>query len=295
MIVLGAAAGGGLPQWNCGCDACRAARAGDLRARTQASVAVSGDGESWVLLDASPDVREQMRRTPALHPRGLRDTSIRAVVATGGDVDRIAGLLTLREGQPFDLFVAAPVARILDANPIFGVLAPQVRRVVVATDEPFAPAPGLAARLFATPGKVPLFLENGTPGGTDDDTTVGVEIVGAAGRICYVPACRDLPEALAARLAGADLLLFDGTVYRDDELPRLGASAKTGTRMGHLPIAGPDGSLARLAGLAAGRKIYIHVNNTNPVWRPGRARSEVLACGLEIAEDGMEIDVARGN
>ena len=292
-IVLGAAAGGGLPQWNCGCDNCREARRdGGIPPQSQSSIAVSGDGTAWAILNASPDIRDQLLRTPQLHPDGLRGTPIRSVLVTNGDVDHLVGLLTLREGQPFDLFVTPAVAHIVAANPIFGVLRPHVRQRVVAVGEAFELVPGVTARLFPTPGKVPLYMEReGETRETDDDTSVGVELSGAAGRICYVPACRDLPAPLVARLDGADLILIDGTVYRDDELQTLGVSPKSGLRMGHLPISGDGGSLQRLAALAAGRKIYIHINNTNPIWHQGPERSEVVRSGCEIATDGMEIEI----
>lgn len=292
IIVLGAAAGGGLPQWNCGCGNCEAARHNRIRPQTQSSIAVSGDGVNWAILNASPDIRDQVQRTPALHPQDLRGTPIASVLVTNGDIDHLVGLLTLRESQPFDLFVTDTVARIIAANPIFGVLRPNVRQRVILPEQAFELVPGVTARLFATPGKVPLYMERADEAReTNDETCVGVELSSPTARACYVPACRDLNARLGARLDGASLILFDGTVYRDDELQRLGVSPKSGLRMGHVPIAGASGSLQRLAGLDATRKVYIHINNTNPIWQRGPERTEVLNAGCEIASDGMEIEI----
>src|ERR1700761_8273126 len=187
-IVLGAAAGGGFPQWNSNAAACRRARAGDpaARSRTQASVAVSADGENWFLLNASPDLRRQIELTPALHPQhGLRSTPIAGVVLTGGDVDAIAGLLTLRERQPFTVYATAKGQAVLEANPIFEVLARDVvRRVALPLQQPSelalpdGRASGLTAEYFTVPGKVPLYLE--TPGAVppivEGEDTVGLRV-----------------------------------------------------------------------------------------------------------------------
>ena len=184
------------------------------------------------------------------------------------------------------------MARIIAANPIFGVLRPNVRQRVILPEQAFELVPGVTARLFATPGKVPLYMERADETReTNDETCVGVELSSPTARACYVPACRDLNARLGARLDGAGLILFDGTVYRDDELQRLGVSPKSGLRMGHVPIAGAAGSLQRLAGLDATRKVYIHINNTNPIWQRGPERTEVLNAGCEIASDGMEIEI----
>jgi pyrroloquinoline quinone biosynthesis protein B len=296
IIVLGAAAGGGLPQWNCGCDNCRRARAGDIPAQSQSSVAVSAAGRDWAILDASPDIRHQLQAHPALHPDALRQTPIKSVLVTSGDVDHLAGLLSLREGQPFDLFVTRAVADIIDRNPIFGVLGPHVRRHVIVLGQRFALVPGIQACAFAVPGKVPLYMEEDSPlRDTADDHTIGTELVDEGGnRAIYLPGCRALTEAVLGRLEGADALFIDGTLYDDDELRSLGASRKTGRRMGHLPIDGVEGSLVRLAPARAARKIYVHINNTNPIWRQGAERAHVVGMGFEIGFDGMEIDVGAG-
>jgi pyrroloquinoline quinone biosynthesis protein B len=291
-IVLGAAAGGGLPQWNCGCGTCRLARSGELPAASPSSLAVSADGRAWAVLNASPDIRGQLATTPALHPTGPRESPLGAVLLTNGDIDHVAGLLGLRERQGFTLFATREILDVLALNPIFDALDPRlVRRRAVALGERIELVPGLAAELFAVPGKVPLYLE-GESVVTDleGEQTVGVALESGAGRACYVPGCAAVTPALAARLAGAPLVFFDGTLWRDDEMTLAGVGRKTGRRMGHLSIGGADGSIAALAGLGIGRKIFVHMNNTNPVWRPDSPeRAEAEAAGWEIAHDGMEV------
>jgi pyrroloquinoline quinone biosynthesis protein B len=292
IIVLGAAAGGGLPQWNCGCRNCALARAGDIPEASQSSLAVSADGQSWALLNASPDIRAQLAATPALHPAGPRASPVRAVLVTNGDVDHVAGLLGLRERQPFELLATAEILDVLAANPVFGVLDPGlVRRRAVRLGEAFELLPGLPAELFAVPGKVPLYLEGETVAtDLEGEQTVGVRLGAGAGSVFYVPGCAMLTPALAARLDGAATLFFDGTLWEDDEMIREGVGTKTGRRMGHLAMNGPGGSIATLAPLAIGRRIFVHINNTNPVLRPGSAeRAAAEAAGWTIAADGMEV------
>ncbi len=293
-IVLGAAGGGGYPQWNCRCPVCRLAWAGDTRAkpRTQASLAVSADGERWILLNATPDLRAQLLATPVLHPRAApRGSPIAAVVLTGAEVDQIAGLLTLRERQDFIVFATAETVAALNANPIFGVLADGVvTRTVVAQDEPFSLPGGLDAELFAVPGKVALYLEGEDPAlAAETGANVGVEIVCGARRLVYVPGAAGVTEALRERLSRADVVLFDATLFDDDEMIATGTGDKTGRRMGHMPLDGADGTLAALAGLP-GRRVLTHINNTNPILIEGSVeRRKVEDAGFEIAEDGMEI------
>jgi pyrroloquinoline quinone biosynthesis protein B len=294
IIILGSAAGGGFPQWNCRCPNCRLAWAGDPRVspRTQSSLAVSVDGQRWILINASPDLRQQILATPALHPRqGSRDTPIVAVVLTNGDVDHVAGLLTLRERQPFALHASAQLHAMLDADPVFGVLdRGLVPRHPMALGE-MSEIAGLAVTPFAVPGKVPLFLESGEVEiGVETEMTVGLEIQAGGRRAIYVPGCATVTPALQERVAGADLLLFDGTTFTDDEMPRLGLSPKTAARMGHVAMSGPEGSLATLEGVAVGRKVYLHINNTNPVLVEGSPEREIVeAAGWRVAHDGLEI------
>lgn len=290
--ILGAAAGGGLPQWNCGCSNCNLARSGEIPAQTQSSIAVTADGESWAILNASPDIRQQMADCTALHPSGLRELPLRSVMVTNGDIDHVAGLLTLREMQPFNLFATAGIHDVLAQNPMFDALnSSVVARETIALDTTFELVPGLQATLFAVPGKVPLYLEGETVQ-TDliGDQTVGVKLESGSKTAFYIPGCAMLNDDLRTRLEGADLLFFDGTLWQDDEMVRAKLGQKTGKRMGHMSISGPDGSIAAFEDLAIGKKIFVHMNNTNPVLRPTSAeKAEAEAAGWIIGQDGMEI------
>lgn len=301
-IVLGAAAGGGFPQWNSNGPGCRRARVGDPAAkpRTQASVAVSADGAHWFLLNASPDLRQQIEQTPALHPReGLRHSPITGTVLTNGDVDAVAGLLTMRERQPFTLYATPRIHAVLDANPIFEVLARDVvAREPLALQEPTplrlpggAPS-GLTVELYPVPGKVPLYLEEGAgmQPVLETDQTVGARVSDGRASLHFVPSCAAMVPALAERLRGAELVFFDGTLWTDDEMVRAGLGPKTGRRMGHMSVSGPDGVIAAFKSLGVKRRVLLHMNNSNPVLlddSPERAEAE--AAGWTVAFDGMEV------
>ena len=292
-IVLGAAAGGGFPQWNCNCEVCRLAWAGDsrVRARTQASLAVSSGHQPWTLLNASPDLRAQIQANPALHPRDLRASPIKSVVLTGAEIDQTAGLLSLRERSPFTIMATATTLAAVADNPMFGALAPDVvSRCAIFPGQRFKLAGGLEAELFMVPGKVPLYLEGENPETAEESAAnVGVEITDGNKRLAYVPGAAAVTPALRQRLSHADVILFDGTLFTDDEMIRTGTGTKAGRRMGHMPIDGEGGSLAALQGLSA-RKIFVHINNTNPILVDGSTeRRRVEATGWEVAEDGMEI------
>jgi pyrroloquinoline quinone biosynthesis protein B len=295
-IILGSAAGGGFPQWNCRCPVCRLAWDGDrrVRPRTQTSIAVSADGARWTLLNAAPDMRAQIASARALQPSGAtRASPIAAVVLTGAEIDQTAGLLSLRERQGFALFATAETLGYIADNPMFDALARDVVvRRAVALEDPFALPGGLEARLFVVPGKLPLYREGDDPV-TDAETSanVGVEVRFGPRRLVFVPGCASLSPGVKARLGQSDVVLFDATLFTDDEMIRTGTGTKTGRRMGHMPIDGADGSLAALADLTA-RRIYIHINNTNPILIAGSPeRRRVEAAGWEVAEDGMEIVV----
>lgn len=256
---------------------------------TQSSVAISVDGQRWVVLNASPDIRAQLTNTPAMHPPGVRGTPVSAVVLTNGDIDHIAGLLTLREKTAFDLFATQDIHAILAENSVFRVLDPAlVHPHDIALDAAFEAA-GLSITPFAVPGKIALFKEGETVDtNAMGEQTIGLEISANGKRLLYVPGCAALPDWLVARLEQADMVLFDGTVWQDDDMARTGTGAKTGSRMGHLAMTGPEGSLTRLAGLS-GRKVYIHINNTNPVLQPdGPERAQLTAAGWVLAQDGQE-------
>ena len=302
-VVLGAAAGGGFPQWNSNADGCRRARSGDpgAKRRTQASLAVSGDGERWFLVNASPDLREQIQAQAILHPRrGLRSSPIEGVILTGADVDAIAGLLHMRERQAFTLYGSDRVLDVLRANPIFNVLSDDcVRRETVPLGQAFEPrhvdgsGSGLEVELFDVPGKVALYLETGSSpqelAGKAGDT-VGVEIRSAGKRLVYIPGCAGMTEGLKRRLAGASTVLFDGTLWRDDEMVRAGLGPKTGQRMGHMSVSGPDGTVAAFRDIPVGRKILVHINNSNPILLDDSPERRALGVeGWEVAYDGMEV------
>jgi pyrroloquinoline quinone biosynthesis protein B len=298
LIVLGSAAGGGFPQWNSNAPSCQRARRGDAGAfaRSQTSVAVSADGTAWVVLNAAPDLRAQIQATPALWPReGLRSSPIAGVALTGGDVDAIAGLLTLRERHTFTVYATQSVLNVLAANRIFDVLAADcVARTELPLDAPVAlGASGLTLTAFAVPGKVPLYLEGerfDPTRFTEDDTTVGFEIAQGASRCFFIPGCATMTPHLSARLTAAPLVLFDGTLWTNDEMIRLGLGAKTGRRMGHMSVADPDGTIAAFRDLGVRRRILIHINNSNPVLLEDSAeRRAATAAGWEVAFDGMEL------
>lgn len=264
-----------------------------MSARTQSSLAISGDDGEWLLLNASPDLRQQLVATPALHPRqGDRDSPIGAVFLTNGDVDHIAGLLSLRERQRFSLFGTAALLDLLESDPVFAVLDPGfVTRTPVPVGQRCNPIPGLTVEMFSVPGKVPLYLETDTVEiGRETEMTIGLELTSDAGRVVYVPGCASITPELLARLSGADVLLFDGTTYTDDEMVQLGLSHKTAARMGHIAISGPKGSLQALAAAKVGRRIFTHINNTNPILVAGSPeRAAVERAGWDVAYDGMEI------
>jgi pyrroloquinoline quinone biosynthesis protein B len=294
-LVLGAAAGGGFPQWNCGCRNCRLARSGDPAAlpATQASVAVSGNGQDWVIVGASPDLRQQIQQTPSLWPKdGVRHSPIAGVVLLGGDVDAIAGLLVLRERQPFTIFAPRPLLDLLRDNPIFGVLDPtMVRKVPIKANEPIDCGADLTLTLLEMPGKVPLYLETQGATAAEPGPTYAARFDGNGRRIVIAPACADIDQDVQRHCQDCDAVLFDGTLFRDDEMIAAGLGAKTGRRMGHVPVSGPGGTLERL-GSVAGRKILLHINNSNPILLSNSPeRHQVEAAGFEVAFDGMEITV----
>lgn len=304
VVVLGAAAGGGVPQWNCGCPVCREARGGhpELR-RTQASIAVSADGDHWFLINASPDLRQQVIATPQLHPRPgtLRHSPIAGVILTNAEVDAVAGLLSMREGSPFAIYAHQKVLAILKSNSIFNVLSEQnVRRVAIEIDRAFEPAlpdgspSGLEILPFAAPGKGAWYLEGKAhPGGEDTaGDTIGLRIADkTSGKYFYfLAACAEVTDDLKSKLAGAPLVFFDGTVWRDDEMILAGLGQKTGRAMGHIAMSGEAGAIAALSGLDIGQKVFLHINNSNPALlarSPERKTAE--RAGWQVPADGTEI------
>jgi pyrroloquinoline quinone biosynthesis protein B len=304
IVVLGAAAGGGVPQWNCGCPVCQAARTEHPELQsTQASIAISADGEHWFLINASPDLRQQLIATPQLHPKGLRlrHSPIAGVVLTNSEVDAVAGLLSMREGSPFTIYAHPRVLAILKANSIFNVLSEaNVKREAIAIDEVFEPAlpdespSGIEILPFVVPGKGAWYLEGKIHPAGDDGAgdTLGLRIADkASGKHFYfLAACAQVTPELKQRLAGASLVFFDGTVWRDDELIAAGLGAKTGQAMGHIAMSGDNGAIAALADLGIDRKVFLHINNSNPALLQDSAeRKAAERAGWQIPADGMEI------
>jgi pyrroloquinoline quinone biosynthesis protein B len=304
--VLGAAAGGGFPQWNCRCACCVRARAGDpaVRPRSQASLAVSADGKNWVLLNASPDLPAQLRAAPQLQPDPTatpRNCPVRAVVISGGDIDCIAGLLSLREGHAFRVYAEDFVQNILSQNQVFSVLNREIvrfealhRAETLLRDADETPL-GLWVESFAVPGKIPLYQETGQDEAAfvNDQAVIGLSLRDATGaKLFFIPGCARVTDELRARVAGNNILFFDGTLWQDNEMVDAGLSTKTGARMGHISVSGAEGSIAAFANTKLARKIFIHINNTNPILCDDSPQAEqARIAGWEIAYDGMEINL----
>ncbi len=299
IVVLGTAAGGGVPQWNCGCANCRSARNGHPELKsTQASIAVSADRQHWFLINASPDLRQQITDTPVLHPRAgfRRQSPIAGVILTNGEVDALAGLLSLREGTAFDLYAHGRVLSILSDNPIFNVLRPDVvpRRELTLGSIVDLPLPdrspsGLTLEAFAVPGKVALFREGENAEGEGD--TLGLVIGDKASRqrLVFLAACAQVTPDIEQKLSGADLVFFDGTLWRDDEMIRAGLGSKTGQRMGHIAM---RDAIQALKSIDIRRRVFLHINNSNPALREGSPeRRAVMEAGWVMPADGMEFQL----
>jgi pyrroloquinoline quinone biosynthesis protein B len=293
--VLGAAAGGGFPQWNCNCPQCRAVRDGSrpCQSRTQSSVAVSTDYQRWFLLNASPDLRAQIESFPALHPHGVRDSPLQAVLLTDAELDHTLGLLLLREGGRLEVHATAAVHETLCTGTALlhtlGAYAHVEWQQVVPGRE-VSLADGLSYRAF------PVLTTKRARFGTEkgEEGVVGYRITNGhtGSALVYLPGAQQLTTSVRAQLEGCTCLLFDGTCWQDDELIRLGVARKTSREMGHLPISGTEGSLEQLAPLPIERKIYIHINNTNPILlEDAPERRIVEEHGLEVAADGLELEV----
>lgn len=293
-LVLGSAAGGGVPQWNCACRLCARARSGDplAPARTQVGLAVSADGAQWLLVGASPDLRQQILANPALAPRAARHSPIAGVVLLSADVDGMAGMLVLREQQALRIYAPAPILRLLRDNPIFASLDPSlVERVEIHVGAPIDTGLGLTLTLLDMPGKVPLYQEDRAAAVAERAATYAARVTSAGRSVVIAPGCAELTEHARAQLDGADVLFFDGTLFTDDEMVAAGVGHKTGRRMGHVPVSGPGSSLHGLAD-HPGRRIYLHINNTNPILAADTPeRAQVEAAGWEVSYDGMRVEV----
>jgi len=299
IIILGSAAGGGVPQWNCGCPNCLDARH-DARGRTQSSVAVSADGERWVLLNASPDLRMQCAAHHELWPRGLRGSPIGSVILTDGEIDHTLGLLLLRESAT-RLPVYAPegvTALLGDEWPLYRVLAAYAGveprtlddgRPVALTDSAGTPL-GISCSATAVARRPPRYARAAPTQAFDVGLRLTDERTG--GTLAYIPTAGAMDHAVRRVAGGADLLLFDGTFWSDGELRAAGVEAPTATEMGHLPIGGPGGSLELLPRLDAKRVVLVHINNTNPILcRSSAERARVEAAGIVVGEDAMEFEL----
>ena len=306
VVVLGAAAGGGVPQWNCGCPVCRAARTKHPELQsTQASIAISADDDHWFLINASPDLRQQLTATPKLHPRAgkLRDSPIAGVILTNGEIDAVAGLLSMREGSPFTIYAHTRVLAILKSNSIFNVLNEKnVRRQRINLEESFEPSlpdgspSGIEVLPFPVAGKGAWYLESQShPAGKDGEgDTLGLRIrEKATGKhFFFLAACASVTEDLRSRIAGASMVFFDGTVWRDDEMIRSGLGTKTGQSMGHIAMSGEAGAIAALESLGIDRKIFLHINNSNPaLLRDSAERKALERAGWQVLADGTEIEL----
>jgi pyrroloquinoline quinone biosynthesis protein B len=305
--ILGSAAGGGFPQWNCACPNCRALRIGTFhgKARTQAQVAISADDRAWFLLGASPDLRAQIEATPALHPReGVRQSPIAGAVLTNADIDHVLGLLLLRELQPLRVHATDSIRRILtEDNSMFAMLQRIPNQVTWARFSPGTTFPlqnsagedsGLPCRALSLGTHFPAYVSQQRQSQLSSvEASLGLMIGATSGkRLAYLPAVPQIDEPLLKEFDSADVLLFDGTFWSDDELIRIQGSGQTARQMGHVPVSSSEGSLSRLAGLRRPRKIYLHINNTNPMLnQDGPEYRQVRESGWEIAEDGCQFDL----
>ena len=313
--ILGSAAGGAFPQWNCGCANCSAVRSGKFhgKARSQTQVAISHNGVSWFLLGASPDLRMQIEASPFLHPNnGVRNSPVRGVVLASADLDHVLGLLLLRELQPFTIYSTASVMRILrGGNSMFRMLNRVPDQVLWKAISPGSPlelmdndqASGLRCEVVALSGRYPAYATGATSQNTkidaspDDlvetEASVGVFVASSSGKsIAFMPAVSRFDDELIQRLGAADVVMIDGTFWSDDELIRVHSSGKRARDMGHCPVGSSSGTLDQLRTLSRPRKIFIHINNTNPMLNAESPEHRaVLDAGWEIAEDGWQLEL----
>ena len=294
--ILGSAAGGGFPQWNCHCETCEAARVGErARPRTQSSLAIRGGEGPWFLVNASPDARQQLEALPARELNGVRVPPVTGVLLTDAEIDHTAGLLLLREAQaPVRIFGAEGVEHALRSGfPVLEIL----ERYCGAEWQTLEPerarqleGSSLTVEPFETGGDAPRYLD-----GSDVELQASGFVFrdgGSGGVVTYVPGLARLDDGVLSRLATSDLVLVDGTFWRDDELARLGISTRSARDMGHLPLSGPDGTLAVLERLERPRKVLVHINNTNPILlEDSPEREAVRGAGVEVAYDGLEIEL----
>ncbi len=300
--VLGSAAGGGFPQWNCGCSNCDRARRGlsGFRPRTQAQVAVSAVSGSWILLNASPDLRQQLLSDPDFAPSpNTRATSLSTVILTSADVDSVMGLLHLREFQPLRVFATPSVLRILnEENSLFRCLersSPPVSWQPLKLGRAIS-IDGADCTAVSLGGEYPDYVSGALRKNlSPEEAVIGLEFAPTGKRFFYAPSCSGQSDDWKRHAAGADLALLDGTFWTDNELIDVRGGGKTARQIGHIPLSGGTGSIAQLASSpSAGksRRILIHLNNTNPVLdESSDAYRAVRDARLEVAYDGMEFEL----
>ena len=307
VLVLGSAAGGGSPQWNCNSEVSRAVREkkNGTSPRTQSSIVVTVNDDEWFLFNASPDLGSQILNNQQMHPqKGLRHSPISGVVLTNGDVDHVAGLLTLRERQNLSVYAHPRVHSVLKDNSIFNVLNPDyVDRREMKMNVEFelknkeGKGSGIFVEAFEVPGKIALWLEDESKGanfGNQEGDTIGLKIssVGNEKSFYYIPACAKMTSELSEKLKDSELVLFDGTLWKNDEMASSKVGEKTGQRMGHMNNSGKNGSIQAFKDLGVKRKIFIHINTTNPILlEDSKERKIVEENGWEVSYDGMEIDL----
>lgn len=302
LRILGSGAGGGVPQWNCACPNCVEARTGSgrVRPRTQESIAVSGgDGDAWFLVNASPDVHRQIEASPELHPRSGRGSPIRGILLTNGDLDHCLGLLSLRESTPLVVYATDAVrAGLMEGNTLLRTLQRFPGHLTwrrLALDQPIeldgadGARSGISVIPFAIPGKVAKHLEGLAAPSAEDNIGLRIREASTGATVVHATSVGAWGDH-AARFGDADVCLLDGTFWSSDELIALGLGKARAEDMAHMPIGGPDGSLTRAGEISARRKVYTHLNNSNPILLDGSAeRREVEAAGFEVAHDGLEM------
>ena len=294
--ILGSAAGGGFPQWNCHCPTCEAARSGvGARPRTQSSIAIRGAEGPWFLANASPDLREQLEGLGAEGVNDVRAAPVAAVLLTDAEIDHAAGLLLLRESStPIRVYGSDQVRQALtDGYPVLRMLGDYSGvewRTLEPADTLSLDGSSLEVESFAAGGDAPRYLE-GT-GADVEATGLVFRDRSTGGVLTYVPGLARLDDDVLGRLAASDVVLVDGTFWRDDELAQLGISDRTAAQMGHVPLSGPGGTLEVFTGLERPRVILVHINNTNPVLlEDSPERDAVLRAGVEVGYDGLELEL----